>query len=146
MKKRDFVVSGVHKSNWNNGKLLKYWKGKTIGYIYSNAIDEDAPKSKIIRTKRGITLKANQKKVIRKYGRTKVIKVNKKVDNLYWVVRKILKDKESANLIKKSKTYVEYTYKKRYKIRFYFDRKNRITTIAYLYNETRFRFADWSKQ
>lgn len=113
-------------------------------YYFYIGIDNDS-KSNYIKTKRGIALNSTKKQVIKKYGKAKTKKVKVKTDNFYYALNQMGDDSE-ADLIKQLKHYVEYKYNTsgtEYKIRFYFDKNDKVKTIAYLKNYSNFKNVDW---
>lgn len=137
------------------GKLTKKDFTKTYGSNKFNfmKISADSPNHLLcgyvdgsddddFKTYRGIKLKDSKDKVLEKYGKAKVKKVNLKEDNIYYAGKK--RGYGSAKVIKKAKSYVEYTYKKaKYRIRFYFDKNNKVSAFAYTKNYANFRNAAW---
>lgn len=99
----------------------------------------DIPESKYckgavatVKTKRGIKLGSTEAKVTKQYGKTTKKKVSK-TERFFKTIKYDFPTIDTSNW----KNYLEYTYKKgkdNYKLRFYLDKKNKVTAFAYFKN------------
>lgn len=122
-KKSDFLKDSKDNETW----WYSFWKNTDI-------------KSKnkyTVKTKRNVKIGSTESYVKKQYGNTSKIKVNGK-DSFY----KKIKYGYFQIDISTWKNYLEYNYKKgsdKYKIRFYLDKKNKVTAIAYIKNLDKFQ-------
>lgn len=89
-----------------------------------------------IKTRRNVKFGSSESYVKKQYGKTKKVKVTKK--ETYY---KLIKYNHPNVDVSTWKSYLEYTYKKsgdNYKIRFYLDKKNKVTAVIYLKNLEKF--------
>ena len=142
LSKADFTKSyGKPKLNFikwcdNNGYDVCAWLA-----IYPDSGD-GAGKLKDFATNRkiGIDKKYTKKAVFKKYGTAPVQKFVAKNDRIYKNAATTGEaGKKQRKQMKKCKTFVAYTFvdnegQNDYQLRFYFDKKNRVQTIAYAKN------------
>lgn len=134
LKEKDFVYTNEKGKKENFLKMSK----KDSGYytFYYEIIDNKNVKGtgEKIKTNRKVKFGSTEKYVRRQYGNTPKIKVNKK-ERFY----KIVKYNGVGATVDFSawKSYLEYDYTKgkdKYKIRFYLNKKNKVTAVVYLKN------------
>lgn len=128
--KKDITkTSGADKFNF-----MKLYASNKCAFIGAYEGDD-------VTTKRGITIGDSKSDVTKKYGKASIKKVNKKKDNIFYAAKK---KGFSGTLkgIKQSKRYTEYKYNQNrteYRLRFYFDKNNKIVLITYIKNYSEFR-------
>ncbi len=110
--------------------------GEDSYFCYANMIDETGNPKNVLKTYRGVTLGDTRKTVVKKYGKASLKKVKCKSDNLYYGLFDIEHDR-SAYLLRKLYRYADYFYMRNedeYRIRFYYDKKGIVQTIAFFKN------------
>ena len=101
----------------------------------------NAKNSKISSSNRGSKIelgKTTESYIIKNYGKTKSVKVSKK-ETIY----KFMEYRECTIDLSTWKTYLEYTYKKgkdKYFLRFYLDKKKKVTAVMYMKNKEFYKY------
>lgn len=108
-------------------------------YEWSWFVFYDIPESKYckdpgktMKTKRNVKLGSTESKVTKQYGKATKKKVSK-TERYYKKIKYDVPEIDTSNW----KNYLEYTYKKgkdKYKLRFYLDKKNKVTAFVYFKN------------
>ena len=108
-------------------------------YEWSWFVFYDIPESKYckdpgktMKTKRNVKLGSTESKVTKQYGKATKKKVSK-TERYYKKIKYDVPEIDTSNW----KNYLEYTYKKgkdNYKLRFYLDKKNKVTAFVYFKN------------
>ncbi len=135
---KDFVYTyGGRKEDAIKG-LKSFDQGQGAYLLESKITDTKNVKSsgKSLKTNRNVKEGSTESYVIKQYGKTSKVKV-KQSERFYKCI------KYNAPGIDTSawKNYLEYTYKKgsdKYRLRFYLDKKNKVTAIVYILNFTKF--------
>ncbi|MBO4998917.1 MAG: hypothetical protein J6D02_13045 [Lachnospira sp.] len=134
--RRDWIATCVADPNQSNDYYLQTTSATMAMCNWLEKEKEYKQNVKIV-TARGIHLGSSKKTVISKYG-----KVNKKIigvqDELVQFLKpnaskKYEKTKSYKKLKQRAGYYLEYKYKKKYAIRFYFNQKDNVSCIVYLY-------------
>ncbi len=108
--------------------------------VYPDAKDDEGIKIENFATKRKIKIKKSTKsQVFKQYGTATEMKVNVKNDYIYKVCGTGSSGKAQKKAIKKSKTYVDYSFFDRkdscsYRLRFYFTKQNKVNMVVYIKN------------
>ena len=119
-------------------KALKDYK-ENGGYVFqADIIDTKNVKKdgKFLKTNRNVKIGSTDSYVKKQYGKTAKIRVNTK-ERFY----KCMKYNSYATDTSAWKSYLEYNYKKgsdKYIIRFYLDKKSKVTAIVYIKNLNKF--------
>lgn len=119
-------------------KMLKSYK-ENGGYFYQAGIADNKnvkTKGKFLKTNRNVKIGSTESYVKKQYGKTSKVKV-KQNERFY----KQMKYNQCGTDISIWKTYLDYNLKKgndKYKIRFYLDKKNKVTAIVYIKNLNKF--------
>lgn len=122
-KKKDVIKTSINNETW--------WD-----LVYENT-DTKSKNNNKLKTKRNVKVGSTASYVKKQYGNTSKVKVNGK-DRFY----KTIKYNYFQIDISIWKNYLEYNYQKgsdKYKIRFYLDKKNKVTAIVYIKNLDKFQ-------
>lgn len=134
LKAKDFIFTNDKGKKEDIIKLSKEYD--TFYNYYLEVIDNKDRKGNIknikkVTTSRKVKIGSKESYVKKQYGKTQKKKINKK-EKFYKYMKYNLCENISA-----CKSYLEYNYTKgkdKYKIRFYLDKKNKVTGIMYLKN------------
>lgn len=104
-------------------------------FLCSKDADVKSSAKSSLKTNRKVKLGSTESYVKKQYGKTAKVKVNNK-ERLYKYIKYDKYNNPTAD-ISVWKNYLEYNYKKgsdNYKLRFYLDKKNKVSAIAYVKN------------
>lgn len=129
LEEKDFVYTYDGKK----ANFISQSKMRETNYLFdSKDADVKSSTNSSLKTNRKVKVGSTESYVKKQYGKTAKVKVNKK-ERLY----KYIKYNNPTADISVWKNYLEYNYKKgsdKYKLRFYLDKKNKVTAIVYVKN------------
>ena len=130
--KKNFYKVSNGKDKWGN----KYTTYYTCLYKITDKSGYSTGNIKKISTNRNIKWGSSASTIIKKYGKATKVKYSKK-DTFHKCLKYYITTIDTSAW----KSYLEYTYKEgdnEYKIRFYLNKKNKVTAVAYLKNLSEF--------
>lgn len=136
LSKKDFEYTLDGKKHNFFTKNKEYGWAWSINYEYTDTKSSNSKYNKVtvktFKTKRGIKWGSTEAAVKKQYGKT-TKKKNKTTEQFYKIVKYYCPAIDTSAW----KNYLEYTYKEGkddYRIRFYLDKKNKVTSIVYFKN------------
>ena len=135
---KDFLYTSNGKKEDAIKDLKSVDQGDGAYWLFNKIIDTKNIKGNVksFKTNRNVKIGSTESYVKKKYGKTSKVKV-KQNEKLY----KCIKYNDCGRNTSAWKNYLEYIYKKgsdKYKLRFYLDKKNKVTAIAYIRNLEKF--------